>query len=211
LTPFGTAPERNKSLPFFAAGVLWVIGLAFGLRASLNYENAPAASGQPPAHWPAESKIQRGARVPTLVIMAHPHCPCSRATLGELAVLMARVQKRVTAVVVFVVPNGVPEKWEETDLWRDAARIPGVRVVKDPGGKEAALFEALASGQTMFYDADGNLQFSGGITASRGHSGDNAGRSTITSLLLGGKSEIKATPVFGCYLGNPETRTRNES
>ena len=55
--------------------------------------------------------------------MAHPHCPCTRATLGELAVLMARVQKRVNAVVVFVVPNGVPEKWEETDLWRNAAQI----------------------------------------------------------------------------------------
>jgi len=71
--------------------------------------------------------------------MAHPHCPCTRATLGELAVLMARVQKRVNAVVVFVVPNGVPEKWEETDLWRNAAQIPGVRVLKDVGGKEAAV------------------------------------------------------------------------
>jgi hypothetical protein len=205
------ARNRTKSLLLFAAGVLWVIGLAFGLRASLNYESAPGAPGQPPADWPAESKIQRGVGVPTLVIMAHPHCPCTRATLGELAVLMARVHKRVTAVVVFVVSNGVPEKWEETDLWRDAGQIPGVRVLKDPGGKEAALFGALASGQTMFFDAGGKLQFSGGITASRGHSGDNAGRSTITALLLGGKSEIKTTPVFGCYLGNPETRARNGS
>ena len=169
------ARDRNKNLLLFAAGVVWVIGLAFGLRASLNYENAPAAPGRAPAHWPAESKIQRDFGVPTLVVMAHPHCPCTRATLGEMAVLMARAQKRVNAVVVFVVPNGVPEKWEETDLWRNAAQIPGVRVLKDPGGKEAALFGALASGQTMFFDAGGKLQFSGGITASRGHSGDNAG------------------------------------
>ena len=124
---------------------------------------------------------------------------------------MARVQKRVNAVVVFVVPNGVPEKWEETDLWRNAAQIPGVRVLKDVGGKEAAVFGALASGQTMFYDADGTLQFSGGITASRGHSGDNAGRSTITALLFNGKSAVRSTPVFGCYLGNPETRAKNGS
>ena len=205
------ARDRNKNLLLCAAGVLWVIGLAFGLRASLNYENAPAAPGQAPAHWPAESKIQPDFGVPTLVVMAHPHCPCTRATLGELAVLMATVQKRVNAVVVFVVPNGVPEKWEETDLWRNAAQIPGVRVVKDPGGKEAALFGALASGQTMFYDTDGKLQFSGGITASRGHSGDNVGRSTITALLFNGKSAAKSTPVFGCYLGNPETRAKNGS
>ena len=60
------APDRTKKLLLCAAGVLWVIGLAFGLRASLNYENAPAAPGQAPAHWPAESKIQRGFGVPTL-------------------------------------------------------------------------------------------------------------------------------------------------
>ncbi len=190
------ARDRNKNLLLCAAGVLWVIGLAFGLRASLNYENAPAAPGQAPAHWPAGSKIQRDFGVPTLVVMANPHCPCTRATLGELAVLMATVQKRVNAVV---------------DLWRNAAQIPGVRVVKDPGGKEAALFGALASGQTMFYDTDGKLQFSGGITASRGHSGDNVGRSTITALLFNGKSAAKSTPVFGCYLGNPETRAKNGS
>ena len=79
------------------------------------------------------------------------------------------------------------------------------------GWEGSGSFGALASGQTMFYDADGTLQFSGGITASRGHSGDNAGRSTITALLFNGKSAVRSTPVFGCYLGNPETRAKNGS
>jgi hypothetical protein len=175
VTLYMPAQDRRTSLWLGVVGVVWIIGLGIGLRASLNYENGPAAAGQPPPEWPSQSGIHRRAGLPTIVVMAHPHCPCTRATVGELAVLMARVQKRVTAVVVFVIPNGVPEKWEQTELRRQAAMIPGVTVVDDPGGKEAASFGALASGQTMLYDAAGKLQFNGGITASRGHSGDNAG------------------------------------
>jgi hypothetical protein len=143
--------------------------------------------------------------------MAHPHCPCTRATIGELALLMTRLRNRATATVVFVRPDGVPKKWEETDLWYDAQQIPGVSVVNDPGGKEAALFGAEASGQTVLYDANGELQFSGGVTASRGHSGDNAGRSAIVELVTSGRAEQRQTPVYGCYLHNPVARAENGS
>lgn len=109
MTLYMPAQDRRTSLWLGVAGVVWIIGLGIGLRASLNYENGPAAAGQPPPEWPSQSGIHRRAGLPTIVVMAHPHCPCTRATVGELAVLMARVQKRVTAVVVFVIPNGVPE------------------------------------------------------------------------------------------------------
>jgi hypothetical protein len=195
-----------RNLLLGAVGLFWLAGLGVGLRAVLNYEDGPAIAGAAPSRWPARSRIERVAGLPTIVVMAHPHCPCTRATIGELALLMARVQNRVSANVVFVRPPGVPEKWEETDLWRDAQEIPGVRVINDPEGVEAGLFGAVASGQTMLYDAGGRLQFSGGITAGRGHSGDNAGRSTIVGLITKGKSELKETPVYGCALANPVTR-----
>jgi hypothetical protein len=124
---------------------------------------------------------------------------------------MTRLRNRATATVVFVRPNGVPAKWEETDLWYDAQQIPGANVVNDPGGKEAALFGAEASGQTMLYDANGELQFSGGVTASRGHSGDNAGRSAIVELVASGRAEQRQTPVYGCYLHHPVARAENGS
>jgi hypothetical protein len=38
--------------------------------------------------------------------------------------MMTRLRNRTTATVVFVRPNGVPTKWEETDLWYDAQQIP---------------------------------------------------------------------------------------
>ena len=75
-----------------------------------------------------------------------------------------------------------------------------VAVRVDPEGVEARRFGSQTSGQIMLYDADGQLLFSGGITAARGHSGDNAGRNAILSLLTSGSSEQRGTPVFGCPL-----------
>jgi hypothetical protein len=133
-------------------------------------------------------------------MLAHPHCPCTRASIGELALLMAHSQGRVTAYVLFLKPAGFSDDWEKTDLWHSAASIPGVKVMIDDGGAEARRFHAATSGQTMLYDAEGRLLFSGGITGSRGHAGDNAGRSAIVSLLNTGAAERAETFVFGCRL-----------
>tara|TARA_R110002073_G_scaffold191599_1_gene350341 strand:+ start:299 stop:700 length:402 start_codon:yes stop_codon:yes gene_type:complete len=90
--------------------------------------------------------------------------------------------------------------WTDTDLWGRANAIPCVRVTRDPHRREAALFGAVTSGQVVFYDADQRLQFRGGVTGSRGHAGDNAGRSALIDLLRGRAPAIVTTPVFGCSL-----------
>jgi hypothetical protein len=118
---------------------------------------------------------------------------------------MAQAQGRVTAYVLFLKPAGSSDDWERTDLWQSAASIPGVSVVVDDGGAEARRFHAVTSGQTALYDVEGHLMFSGGITASRGHSGDNAGRSAIVSLLYAGGVERTETSVFGCPLDGPRS------
>jgi hypothetical protein len=81
-------------------------------------------------------------------------------------------------------PPGFTSNWAKTSLWRSAAAIPGVSETVDDG-REARLFGAATSGQTMVYDRNGRLLFSGGITAARGHLGDNPGASAITALLEG--------------------------
>ena len=113
---------------------------------------------------------------------------------------MAQTEGRVTAYAIFLKPSGSSDDWERTDLWQSAASIPGVSVVVDDDGAEAHRFHAMTSGQTALYDVDGRLLFSGGITGSRGHSGDNAGRSAIVSLLNSGDAERTETSVFGCSL-----------
>ena len=137
---------------------------------------------------------------------AHPHCPCTRASIGELNALMARTGGTLEAIVLFERPDAMPDGWERSDLWESAAAIPGVRAVRDVNGVEAARFGALASGQTMVYGADGALLFSGGITGARGHMGDNAGRSAIVALAHGDVPAVSRTPVFGCALAGAASR-----
>jgi len=159
-------------------------------------------SASPPARWPAQSAIAPIAGRATIVMLAHPHCPCTRASLAELAVLMNRIGDRANAHVLFVRPPHVGEDWEQTDLWRTAARIPGVTVRTDVDGAEAKRFAAATSGQTVVYDDDGRLVFEGGITGSRGHEGDNAGLLRIISLVNRGRADGDKSPVYGCPLGD---------
>lgn len=166
----------------------------------LDYETTPGIADSAPSRWPSGTPIQPVLDRATLIMLAHPHCPCTRASIGELAGLMAHVQDRLTAYVLFLQPEEFPDGWEKTDLWESAAAIPGVQVFSDKNGREARRFHATVSGQTLVYDAYGRLVFSRSITGSRGHAGDNAGRSAIFALLTGEAAEPKNTFIFGCSL-----------
>jgi hypothetical protein len=191
---------KKNRLILTAAGALWLFMVAVGVGALWSYESTPGASAAAPGLWPAASRIKPDADRATLVMLAHPHCPCTRASMNELARLMTQARGRVTAYVLFVKPAGFSDEWVQSDLWSSAAAIPGVTPVMDDGGDEAALFHAETSGQTVLYDAAGNLLFRGGITSARGHAGDNAGRTAIVSLLTSDEAEERDTPVFGCPL-----------
>ncbi len=150
--------------------------------------------------FPQSSAVRLVSNKLTLVFFAHPRCPCTRASLHELDGLLAEIQNRVCVTVVFTVPDGVPADWEQGGLWNLATNIPGLRVIKDQGGWEARQFDVEGSGHVLLYAPSGKLLFSGGITASRGHEGDNAGRSAIVSLIRSGHAPVSHTPVFGCSL-----------
>jgi hypothetical protein len=200
---------RTKTL-FSVAAVLWFSMVSGGLWLTWNYQNTPGVAASAPVKWVMESRIQRTRELPTLVLAIHPHCPCSRATIGELALLMAHVQGLVNANVVFVKPHEFSEDWEKTDLWKSASGIPGVTVMTDEDGVEAAHFGSRTSGQVVLYDADGQLIFSGGITSSRGHSGENEGRSAIASWLISRNDPTSQTQVFGCSLFKTTTEKAAE-
>jgi hypothetical protein len=157
---------RKRQIGTWAIGIFaaaWLAAIGSGQRVMLNYDYTAASPAAPPTQWPHESSVARTQRLPTIVVFAHPHCPCTRATIEALARLMARLQNRATAAVVFEHPRGVSDDWVRTDLWKSAARIPGVTVTTDADGLEASRFGARASGQTMLYSTAGDLRFSGGI------------------------------------------------
>jgi len=193
---------RRWAVPVLLAGC-WLGAVAVGLVALMDYDNSPGPPAEAPAIWPADSDIPRDPTGPTLVMLAHPRCDCTRASIGELAELMARAPQRPRAYVVFIKPGSAGPAWEHTSLWDEAARIPDVTVLRDDHGREAARFRTQTSGQTLLYGADGRLLFAGGTTGARGKAGNNAGRATLLAWLTGERPQATATPVFGCSLFGP--------
>ena len=179
---------------------LWLVGATAGAWALLHYENASTPAGDAPLLWPSKSRIHLAAGNSTLLMFMHPHCPCSRASVGELNRLLVQCKETVATHVLFVQPDGEPNDWAQTTLRKSVEAIPGVDVQLDRRGEEASRFGAESSGYVVLYDRQGHLLFSGGITAGRGHAGDNAGENAIIALANGHNISLKHTDVFGCSL-----------
>jgi hypothetical protein len=180
---------------------LLLLGLAmWGTFAMMAPSNQPGPPGAPPARWPAASQVPRQAHCPTLIMFVQPNCPCSKASVGELSVLMTHCRGRVSARVLFLSPNSQSTNLVLTDLWRAAAAVPGLALGLDRNGREARLFGAQTSGQVVLYDAGGRLRFEGGLTLARGHPGVSPGRDAVEALLHDKRAPVTQTPVFGCRL-----------
>ena len=207
--PFQIARLSCRKRLLLVAGA-WLLAVGAGFVTLLNYSGTPGHAGTPVSCWPAHSRVRLDASRANLVMLAHPHCPCTRASIGSLAHIMTRCQGLVTAHVVFYKPAGFPQDWEQTDLWHAAAAIPGVEILCDEEGNEARRFGATTSGQVLLYSPGGEMLFSGGITVSRGHAGDNAGRDAVISTLTGRRADRTHCPVFGCPLQTPTERNSED-
>jgi hypothetical protein len=178
----------------------WLLAAGAGAWHLMRYENTPTGTAMTPRQWPAESRLSRGSGGFTLLMFAHPYCPCSRASIEELNRLLVHCRAAVNPHVLFVRPPGVTDDWTKTSLRKRAATIPGVKVELDPDGREARLFGAESSGHVVLFDPAGRLLFSGGITAARGHAGDNTGEDAVIALINGQDTQTHHADVFGCSL-----------
>lgn len=193
---------RRLVYPGLTAG--WLGLVTFGLWQMLAYSFDAAPSARVAEQWPLSAQVERSRTVPTVVLALHPYCSCSRATIDELAIVSAKCAGKLHAQVLLYRPVKSSASWSDTDLKASALRIPGVHVVDDPGGTEAARFQAATSGEISLFDISGRLLFHGGITASRGHAGDNVGRDSLISLLReDAGSQPRSTRIFGCSLRSP--------
>jgi len=193
--------QRTNLVATVSLGIAWAAAVVLGLRMMLNYAGTPGEIGAVPPSWPSGSQIERSIDRSTLVMVAHPLCPCTRASVSELAQIMTAVHAKVDTYVLFFTPKDSGSQWQDTGLRRSAAAIPGVTVLSDVEGVEARRFGAETSGHTFLFDGGGHLLFSGGITQARGHSGGNAGERAIISMVNQEPTAHTATPVFGCSLG----------
>lgn len=186
-----------------AALVLWPTLVLSGFAVVTQHAYAPGRGADAPVTWPADAPFAHGDR-PTLVMLAHPRCPCTRAALAELARVMAATDGRLDARVLFLDPHDGDDAWRSSDLWDLARAIPGVQVEADPDGAVARRFGAHTSGQVVVYDARGTLVFAGGLTPGRGHEGDSDGKSLLIDGVLHGFDREGVTDVFGCELHEKE-------
>jgi hypothetical protein len=131
-----------------------------------------------------------------LLTALHPRCPCSRATVNELARAVADSSVSVSVTVLMFKPDNEPDAWIQGPLLNRCRRM-GFKVVPDPAGRLAKSLGQLTSGGVLLYDHDGRLQYHGGITPARGQEGASVGRSAVVGALHG-CTATKSGPVFGC-------------
>jgi len=198
--PSPSSRNPRVSLTAVCCLLVWLVVSIAGILALTAYSNAPGQSVPLSPVWPRDSQLSREHNRSTLVMFLHPHCPCSRASLRQLARLLAETGSPPEVQFVVFCPSDKPDEWVQTDLWSSAAQLASGRMLIDRSGREAARFGATTSGQTLLYGPRGELLFSGGITAGRGHEGDNTGHQAVVRLLRGEQIDFVRSPVYGCAI-----------
>ena len=195
--------------PWAGMVAAWGVAVVLGLLYLEAYAARPGDDGAPPAVWPAESRIQPDGRRPTVLIFLHPQCPCSRASLAELTYIVERCRTRVSVHAVLLASEAF-DRWGPSGIEQDLVALPDLLVHQDRGGAEGRRFKVMTSGHVLAYDFRGLLVFSGGITAARGHNGDNYGRAALLDLILNREGGQSRSPVFGCPLTTPGSTVSKE-
>jgi hypothetical protein len=191
--------SRKAAIP--AGIVVWMAALGFGFHRLTAYSLKPGvASSSLERVWPSALRFSPAPDHCTLVVTLHPECPCSQATLTELARIVSN-DNGLRTFAVFESYDSLPEEIEGSKLWQEAVAIPGLTAVRDNDGKVAALLGARTSGEVRVFSPNGSLLYSGGITGSRGHAGANPASDAVIALVTGKSTTPRfGVPTFGCAL-----------
>ncbi len=188
---------RSRSRLLLAGGVfVWCLMLGAGFGMLQTYAHSPGvAAATPEFIAPADLDAWAGSGDGHVaIIVVHPLCPCTPASIDELEI----VTEGMRVALVAAGPGARTETALEP--LRARAQRAGWSFVCDAEGSIASRLGARTSGHTLVYDTTGTLAFSGGVTASRGHRGPNAGAGAIASLGAGSLPVTRVAPVYGCPL-----------
>ncbi|MEM9665331.1 MAG: RedB protein [Bacteroidota bacterium] len=181
--------------------VLWAAFLGLGWMVLADYANRPGPLHEVVRAQPLLPASVSASATPTLIVALHPHCPCSRASLRMLEPLLHRYPQAARLLVAAYEPAHAPTDWDEGGLFDAAQRLPGAMLIPDVEGAWLRELGVLTSGHVLLYDAHGELRFSGGITAGRGHEGANPAFSALEDRLSAPTTHpLVETPVFGCFI-----------
>lgn len=188
---------------------LWCAALVSGFALVHAQMSTPGDARPAPSAWPEDTSLSLDSDAPTILLFAHPRCPCTRATIRQLATLPADL--RVSVTLVLSGPG--LRTYENQPLATLANELLEAEIALDPTGAEARRFGAHTSGHIVAYSPSGQLLFSGGITPGRGHEGPTDALAALAFTLRTNEPSPHASLVFGCPILNPdhECPTRDPS
>ncbi|HEX2099937.1 MAG TPA: hypothetical protein VHF69_04710 [Candidatus Synoicihabitans sp.] len=185
---------------------MWLVTVGAGF-AGLNRYAATTGSADAPSVDVAEMlATHRRPGHPLAVMMIHPKCPCTDASLAEFADFLARAGSACDGLLVQLAPLDAGADWQS-----GPTRVLGgrtVAVVNDFDGRVAASLGAQTSGHVVLLDEAGAVRFHGGITLARGHRGRSPGQDAMLAAVAHRSAavELCGAPVYGCPLQNETPR-----
>lgn len=193
-----------RATPLFLWLALWAIAVLFGFQVLARHSTTPGLAAEAQASS-SPPRIRLDAELPTLLVFVHPLCPCTRATLNELERVLEGRSERVRTRILFRMGPELAIDLDANEHWLRSKELPDVELERDEGGRLAQALGVHTSGEVLLYAPDGRRLFAGGITASRGHEGANAGESELVELLDGKNIRLATAPVFGCPLSRADS------
>ncbi|HTM54877.1 MAG TPA: hypothetical protein VL175_12670 [Pirellulales bacterium] len=181
---------------------IWLAAICLGFAWFVDFDTRPGLPAEARSQWPADTQLALDADEHTLILFLHPHCPCSVASLEQLAAL----RSAAPAARFYVVASGAGAANLQDSNIEFAGSIPGVHMWLDSSGEETARFGCHTSGDVLIFDPQGRLEFSGGITAGRGDRGPNLACESALSALRNQGSPFVSAPVFGCPVRDADGR-----
>lgn len=164
----------------------WALGVGGSLAVAMRYETTAGAAGSP------QRLVSHGREV---VMVVHPECPCTGASVRALRKLLESASVPVKArlrIVAYGSSRGdiAKEKY--------AMALPNAEAAWISAEEAKTKYGALTSGHVVAF-LNGNPVFHGGLTSGRGVESVSESQLRLRDFLAG-KAVDAVRPVFGCAL-----------
>ncbi|MBW7927116.1 MAG: hypothetical protein H3C58_03300 [Fimbriimonadaceae bacterium] len=161
------------------------------MASALQYDTKP---GLGPIQQPGVREADPGRW--TLIMIVHPDCPCTKASLRNLAAILDATRLPVRAEIVGAMPPGYEGPKKNLAMARGIVKSELVIMDAD---RALQTYGARTSGHLFVYDPDQDLVYSGGLTPARGAEDAMSSMRWFKALVHQGAIASSA-PTFGCSL-----------
>ena len=88
------------------SAVIWAATVAAAYQAIRRFESTPGTAAIAPGFWPGRSTIEPRRGEWSLVMLVHPHCSCSRASIKELEAVLEKAPRSVRPAIRLEAAHG---------------------------------------------------------------------------------------------------------